>query len=125
MIAKYQQLPQWVRWALLFPLSAVFSIICILILSIIREDFVFIHSIVAIVSFIAAIHVLAPRWNNQLVIASLMLRMAFSIAVIGFIYYKGEVPNQRTSFEGLREVLGWIAGWAFYWKVLRTGESIS
>jgi len=119
MIEKYERLPEWIRWVLLLPLSAAFTLIILLLLSLVREDFTLINSMVAIVNFAWALHVLAPRWKNRLVVASLILRMAFSIAIISFLLIMGTTPDRTTWFEMGRELLGWAAGWSLYFSVFR------
>ncbi|MFZ5516648.1 MAG: hypothetical protein ACOY90_08415 [Candidatus Zhuqueibacterota bacterium] len=119
MIEKYERVPEWLRWILLLPLCIIFSFLAILLLSLLRDDFVLIHSIVAIVSFAVAIYTLAPRWKSGLVMTSLILRMVFSIAMVSLIFFLGETPDRTTWYEMGREVLGWIAGWTLYFSIFR------
>lgn len=119
MLEQYERLPEWLRWILFFPLSILFMIIAVLLLSILRDDFQLMHSAIAIVSLSFAIYALAPRYKSRLVLTSLIIRMLFSIAGISFIYLMGETPNKQTWFEIGRELLGWGIGWGLYFYAFR------
>jgi hypothetical protein len=118
-IEKYERLPEWLRWILVLPLSATFSIAAILLVSLLRVDFALIHSVVAIVGVAIAIYALAPRWKSGLVLISLILRMIFSIVMISIIFIAGETPDRQTWFEIGRELFGWAVGWSLYFSVFR------
>lgn len=119
MIEKYERFPEWVRWVLLLPLSTALTFIALLLLSLVREDFILINSAAAIVTFAYALHEFAPRWKNRLVLASLILRMTFSIAIVSFLFIMGTTPDRTTWFETGRELLGWAVGWSLYFSVFR------
>lgn len=119
MIEKYERLPVWLRWILFLPLSELFSFLAIFLLSLLRNDFAFIHSAVAIVSFAFAVYIFAPRWKSQFVLASLILRMLFSIGMVSFIFIMGDSPDRTTWFEIGRELFGWVLGWSLYFLVFR------
>jgi len=115
----YERLPLWLRWTLFLPLSILITFLAVLLLSLLRNDFNFIHSAVVIVSFSFSIYMLAPRWESQLVIVSLILRMIITIGIISFIFIIGEVPDKTTSFEIFRELFGWIIGWCLYFLIFK------
>lgn len=119
MIEKYESLPSWLRWLFFLPLSFFFTFLAIFLLSLLRSDFAFIHSAVAIVSFAVAVYIFAPRWGSQLVLASLILRMLFSIGMVSFIFIMGESPDRTTWFEIGRELFGWVLGWSLYFYMVR------
>lgn len=119
MIETYKRLPLWIRWILFLPLSILFSFLVVLVLSLLRKDFEFIHPAAVIVSFSYAIYMFAPRWKNQFILSSLILRMIFSIGMISIIFMMGETPNKSTSFEIFRELFGWFIGWGLYFLVFR------
>lgn len=119
MIEAYERLPLWLRWILFLPLSISFSFLVIFILSLLRKDFEFIHPAAVIVSFSFSIYIFAPRWKNQFIISSLILRMLFSIGMISIIFIMGEVPDKTTSFEIFRELFGWFIGWGLYFFVFK------
>lgn len=87
--------------------------------SLLRNDFAFFHSAVAIVSFAFAVYIFAPRWKSQFVLASLILRMLFSIGMVSFIFIMGESPDRTTWFEIGRELFGWVLGWSLYFSAFR------
>ncbi len=100
-------------------MSFLFSFLAIFLLSLLRTDFAFIHSAVAIVSFAHALYILAPRWKSQFVLASLIMRMLLSIGMLSFIFIMGESPDRNTWFEMGRELFGWVLGWSLYLSMYR------
>jgi len=128
MIARYERLPEWVRWILLIPLSAGSTFVELCLLSLIWQDyFTLINSAAATVTFAWLLHELAPRWKNRFAVASLIFRMIFSVVTVSLVFILGATPDRTTSFEIGRELLGWAAGWLLYFLVFREkrgGEEI-
>ena len=59
MIDRYERLPEWVRWILLVPLSAAYTFIVAMLLSLVSlvlHDASLMRSAVAIVTFAYALH---------------------------------------------------------------------
>jgi len=120
MIEKYERLPAWTRWVLLLPLSFAFSVAVTMFLKFVSSLLygLFLPT-AAIVSFVCAIHTLAPRWENRFVVVSLILRMVFAVVIGLFIFITGVMPNRTLGFEMGMELLGWAAGWFLYFSVFR------
>lgn len=124
MIDRYERLPQWVQWALLPPLSLAYALVLTMILkwasSLLYRLFL---PTVAIVSFICALHELAPRWKNGLVVVALILRMLVASLVFVLVLISGAMPHKTLWFEVGMELLGWAAGWFLYFSVFREGRT--
>jgi len=120
MIKKYERLPAWTRWVLLLPMSFAFSVAVTMCLKFVSSLLygLFLPT-AAIVSFVCAIHTLAPRWENRFVVVSLILRMVFAVVIGLSIFITGVMPNRTLGFEMGMELLGWAAGWFLYFSVFR------
>ena len=123
MIEKYERLPEWLRWILFLPLSIAISFLAVMLFSF-HDFFALIHPTVSVVSLAIAIDTFAPRWKSGLVATSIVMRMIFSIGMVGFIIYMGETPNRQTWFEIGREILAWIIGWSLYFKGFRNTKRV-
>jgi predicted outer membrane lipoprotein len=122
MIDRYDRLPEWVRWILLVPLSAAYTFIVAMLLSLVSlvlHDASLMRSAVAIVTFAYALHEFAPRWKNRLVVVSLILHMVFSIAPISFLLIVGATPSRATWSEMGSGLVGSAAGWLLYFSVFQ------
>ncbi len=120
MIERYAHLPEWLRWILFLPLSIGFSLLVILLMSLLSHNyFVLIHPTVAMISFMYALYAFAPRWKNGFMVTSIILRMVVSVAMVSFIFLAGETPDSQSRFEMGAELFGWGLSWFLYWKVFR------
>lgn len=116
---RYENLPEWLRWVLILPLGTFFSLIVIFLISLIRLDYFFVYPAFGMISFIYALHVLAPRFKNRLICIVIILRMIISVVIVSIIIMAGESPDRQTWIEMCRELFTWAVSWYCYFGILR------
>ena len=111
-LKQYERIPEWVRWVLFFPLSITFFLVVVLMLTWLNLGP---SSVIGMISFLLAIHVLVPRFKNHFVVGSIVLRMVISTTLFVFIFIEGRAVDS-TRNEMLIEGLTWAVAWfSFFW----------
>jgi hypothetical protein len=118
-IERYKKLPEWSRWILLLPLSMTFSFLVTLLMVLIHLEP---SRILGMISFLFAIHALAPRFKNYLVVGSIVLRMIVSIIIFFLIFIGDRITDPAIILEMCMEVITWAFSWFFYSWILRKTE---
>jgi hypothetical protein len=114
-IAKYHQLPEWVRWILFLPLTLLITAaVCESVAWIGGRHYFVIRQVVAINCFMVMIYVLAPRWWTQFALAVLFIRMAFFTGAMAIVLARGTQLHEGLWIDLGRELLGWLVAWALY-----------
>ncbi|MBI3617037.1 MAG: hypothetical protein HY210_02325 [Candidatus Omnitrophica bacterium] len=113
-LKQYERIPEWVRWILFFPLSIIFFLAIVSMLTWLNLG----PSVIGMISFLLAIYVSVPRFKNHFVVGAIVLRMIISTTLFVFIFITGRAINS-TVYEMMIEGLTWSAAWFSYFWVLR------
>lgn len=122
MLDWYESLPEWLRWILLLPVAAAGTILNMLLLSVVRDDFAFTQPFMAMLVPMILVHFLAPRAKSILALCTVFFRMAIVTVMLLLVYRIEGYFTTETLWETFYEVIGYVGVIFIYWKVLRESE---
>lgn len=118
-VEKYNRLPKWARWILLFPLCAAFAGACALLLLPFGYDHWLVLGVVAIVGFCIALDTLEPKWEEifskalpswawWIVLPPLLCVLAWALFAAAFLWSHRVGIRQAASLrESLSKGMKW------------------
>ncbi|MBA3015204.1 MAG: hypothetical protein KKD63_05855 [Proteobacteria bacterium] len=120
MFEWYENLPEWLRWVLFVPLSALGSLVGVIFYAIFRaDDFAFVKPVFAMLITMFVVYSLAPRAKKQLALASLIIRMIVVAVMMRLVWVVEGYFEAQSLWEIGYELAGYIISFLVWWNFMK------